>query len=260
MRLQCEWDDPLRMGLAAVGLALLGLLSGCECVDEGCWIDEEVRCSYASDLRTPGWVAAGESIRAQIAGVVGPDGCYHLERIEQEWTGHNCVLRPVAHHVAEMCVTCGGERVGFGEYVSLFRADSGWVGVELETDGPLLIDSTFVRGQPAEVDTFTYTGYYFGEPAVVGWFTMCRPESGVITGEWHFSYADEPVEVGPQIGDEKLHGRVVGTHILIYLSPSSCSEYCVWLDGQLVGNRYTGLWSYCTFAHCPRDQFEAIRQ
>jgi len=269
MRTRYKWVDSPGVGLAVVSLACLALLSGCEAVDEECLIDEEVGCSYPAVLRAPDWVAAGESISVYTGGVLGPDSCYHLERIEQEWRGDTCVLRPVAHHVAERCVTCGGTPAYFGEYVTLFRADSGWVRVEIEIDGPLLVDSTFVRALPAQVDTFTYTAYVGSSPAVAGWFTMRWPDSGAIRGEYHFGYADgfddpnRAALVAGQIGDGTLAGFVDDDGIFLRLEPH-CAEPAspclqVELRGMLVGERYAGGWS-CPFAWCHGGGFEAIRK
>jgi hypothetical protein len=89
--------------------------------------------------------------------------------------------------------------------------------------------------------------YYGDLLAVTGWFTMGEPGPGIVCGEWHFSYAHEPMDVGPQVGDGVLMGTVEANHITINLNPG-WHDANVQLDGVLTGNRYAGEWIYSTLA------------
>lgn len=244
---------------AMILAAFITLTLGCGPFDDDDVVVEEVLCRVEV-LEVPDSTDSGGTIVAHIAGIVGPNACYGLDRIERERHGTKWVLRPVAHHVIGRGVCCPQMIVLFDEIVELGYADSGWVYVEARTLGPLLIDSTYVRPPPPPVDTLNYTCYYMGLPAVTGWFTMKATERGKIAGEWHFSYVGEPVDVGPQVGDGSLIGTVQGDHVEISLNPG-WRDANVDLDGTMTGDLYAGEWTYTTFVGIRSyGPFEATRK
>lgn len=250
---------PMRLaGAMTLGAALV-LICCCGPFDDDNVVSEEVLC-HVKILGVADSTDAGAAIIVRIAGIVGPDSCYRLERIERESIGRRWVLRPIAHHLVRPCACCPRVVVYFDEFVSLGPADSGWIFVEAESAGPLLADSTYVRPPSAPVDTFTYMCYYLEVPAVTGWFTTERTGPHKISGEWHFSYVGEPVEVGPQVGDGILAGTVEGDHIVINLNPG-WQDANVYLDGVLTGDRYLGDWTFSSLAGIvSQGPFEATRR
>jgi hypothetical protein len=233
-------------------------MCGCGLVDEDDTVSEEVLCRVEI-LEVADSTDWGDPITVYMAGIVGPDSCYHLDRIERENMGRRWVLRPIAHHLVPPCACCTKGAVCFAETVSLQPVDSGWAIIEAESRGPLLTDSTYVRPPPAPPDTFTYMCYYVDSLAVTGWFTMEEPEPGSIRGEWHFGYVHEPVDVGPQVGDGILVGTIEADRIMINLNPG-WHDYNVNLDGVLTDNRYVGKWTYSVFTGLrSQGRFEATR-
>jgi hypothetical protein len=134
-------------GVALLFSTLL-LLSSCGVVDQDddrcATIDEKLPC-LAEALQVPDTTAAGDMIPARIRGVVGSDGCYHLESIERELVGSTWVLRPIAHHLELPGGACTYWVPRFDRVVALRPPHSGWAYIVVLSSGPALLDSTFVR-------------------------------------------------------------------------------------------------------------------
>jgi hypothetical protein len=60
--------------------------------------------------------------------------------------GHKWILRPIAHHVEPPRRTvCTRQMVYFERTVPLKPSGTGWAYVEVQSSGPTLFDSTYVR-------------------------------------------------------------------------------------------------------------------
>lgn len=49
-------------------------------------------------LDAPAEIASSDTLSVHLYGLVGPNGCYSLDRIEEERTPGRVTLRPVVHH------------------------------------------------------------------------------------------------------------------------------------------------------------------
>ena len=128
---------------------------------------------------------------------------------------------------------------------------------------PLLVAFTTCT-QPTDSTpsgAFSYTSYdSTGAPLSSGWFTMKHSDSVTVTGEWHFNAADNPQNVGPQLGEGTLTGMVQGDKVVINLNPEFADNN-VGLSGTMTGDRISGIWMWTTFAG-PANQgtFTAVKK
>lgn len=249
-----------RLMVAVMLAGALALLYGCEACDDENVVDGEGLC-YVEVLEAADSTDLGEDIVARIAGVVGSDTCCHLERIEREKIGTTWVLRPIAHRRMSGCGCCPQVAVHFDELVNLGPAGAGWVFLRSESQGPVLVESTFVRVPPAPADTFTYTGYVGMERAVEGQFTVWEYSPGTVLGEWRFTcIRDSCPEAGPQVGEGPLSGWISEGRMQISLGPWRDNN--VVLMGDLAGDTYSGMWKWVGFSGriIEAGDFEAVKK
>jgi hypothetical protein len=248
----------LRVGVLAVAMSAVMLVSGCELWDDQ-GIDERVPCR-ATGLEVADSTAGGHDIIVRITGAVGPSGCYHLEEIERCRADRTWILSPMARHRVPEHSGCSDMVVPLDEIVSLEPADTGWTRIEVRSSGPLLLDSTYVQPAPSLPGAFSYTGRdSSGSVAVDGWLWITGSGAGRVSGEWDFRARGEPHSIGPQVGDGILWGWLELGRLEIDLNPVTPNNNVV-LSGVLVGDRYSGEWTwYVSYVPKSRGVFEAQR-
>ena len=99
---------------------------------------------------------------------------------------------------------------------------------------------------PQHAGTYRYSGHEDGGgPVITGRITLSA-ETNPVTGSWSLRQVGEPIgPIGPQVGEGKLRGILSGSHLTVDLNPGWFDNN-VFLNGQLTGNTWTGLWSYST--------------
>jgi hypothetical protein len=136
----------LNWASAVALVSVLLVVSSCGLLDDDGGIDERVACRVMA-LSVPDTTLFADVIQAHITGAVGPNSCYHLESIGEERVGKTWTLRPLAHHLVPKGGACGAWVVPLDEIVSLEPRTLGWVYVVVISQGPALLDSTFVITQ-----------------------------------------------------------------------------------------------------------------
>ena len=255
------------MSLAKVRYLLVLLLAsslfvvcGCELFDDDL-IDDHLQ-GRARTLEVADTTAGGQPVIVRVAGVVGPDGCYHLDGIHRYRVGRTWVLSPIAHHYQEARAGCSAMVVMFDEILSLEPSDTGWTWIELESSGPLLRDSTYVKPAPSLAGAFSYTAYDSSGLALVnGTLWLEREESGDISGAWDLLAVGNPGEPGPQLGEGIVSGWFepgLG-RLDVNLNPVTPDNSVV-LSGVVLADRYTGEWTwYVSYIPKNRGRFVALR-
>ena len=134
----------LRTSTAAIALSSLVLLCGCQGERVCSPPCDEFLC-YALALQVPDSIDAGRTIDAVVSGVVGY-GCVYLNRIESEAIGRKWVLHPTGcRGEPPEGTVCIRDMVCFERTVRLAAPDTGWIYVEVQSRGPVLVDTTYVR-------------------------------------------------------------------------------------------------------------------
>jgi len=100
---------------------------------------------------------------------------------------------------------------------------------------------------PQHAGTYQYSGYEgWGGLVITGLITLSA-QTNPVTGNWSLRQVGEPIgPIGPQIGEGELRGSLSGSQLAADLNPG-WADNNVFLNGQLTGNTWTGLWSYSTF-------------
>ena len=100
---------------------------------------------------------------------------------------------------------------------------------------------------PQHAGTYRYSGYEDAGGLVITGRITLSAQTNPVTGEWSLRQVGEPIgPIGPQIGEGVLRGSLSGSQLAADLNPG-WADNNVFLNGQLTGNTWTGLWSYSTF-------------
>ena len=249
----------LRIVALATGLAVAMAAGACGLWDED-GIDELVPCR-ATTVEVAESTGGGHAIIVRITGVVGVNGCYHLEEIERCYADRTWILRPIARHRVLEHGGCSQAVVPLDEIISLEPADTGWTRIEVRSSGPVLVDSTYVEPAPSLSGAFFYSARdSSGLVAVDGWLWITGSGSERVSGEWDFRLRSQAQNVGPQVGEGILWGWLELGRLEIDLNPVAPDNNVV-LSGVLSGDRYSGEWTwYVSYVPRSRGLFEAQRQ
>lgn len=132
----------VRGAVVTVALSSGLLMFGCGANDLGSPGDEFL--GYALTLVAPDSVGQGEMIAVRVTGFTGCC-CDRFERIEVENVGTRWVLRPIGRHWKASAGTgCTRLMKYFDRTVLLEALGLGWTYVEVQSTGPILVDSTYV--------------------------------------------------------------------------------------------------------------------
>jgi len=114
--------------------------------------------------------------------------------------------------------------------------------------------------EPVSPGTYHYTSYdSSGTVIVKGWFTMDLSDSSNISGEWHFKAISNSKNIGPQIGNGNLVGRVHDRQIWIELNPKF-KDNNLQLVGKLFDDGISGRWLWISFIGVTSSgTFEAVK-
>jgi hypothetical protein len=100
---------------------------------------------------------------------------------------------------------------------------------------------------PVVPGSYRYAAYdTSGTLVVQGWFSLVIRDSASITGEWHFTAAGSPKNIGPQIGDGQLVAAIQGGSIWIELQPQYRDNNLM-LTARLGSRDLSGTWQWSTF-------------
>jgi len=129
--------------VCAAALSLVLLSSACSTAD----VDSpgEEFLGYAISVTAPDSVAQGETINVLVTGSAGCC-CDHFEGIESQKVADRWILRPIGRRGrARAGGACTLQRNYFQAHIYLEAAASGWTHIEVQSAGPVLLDSTYVR-------------------------------------------------------------------------------------------------------------------
>lgn len=70
--------------------------------------DEEVRTEVAhvDSLTVPDEIASSDTLSIHLSGTVGPNGCYSLDRIDEERSPGQLTITPIVHHRTGDDIAC----------------------------------------------------------------------------------------------------------------------------------------------------------
>ncbi len=132
-----------RRCMAIIPLVWLVISSGCGTSEPE--PEPEEFLAYALTLQVPDSVDAEHAIDAFVSGIAGCC-CDRFARIESEMVGSRWILRPIGLSGTPPKGThCTRELKYFETTIALEPAGSGWAYVEVQSSGPILLDSCYVR-------------------------------------------------------------------------------------------------------------------
>jgi hypothetical protein len=133
----------LRMFIVVVGIPLLTLSTGCDTSEPEPPAEEFL--AYALALQVPDSVDAADSIDAVVSGFAGCC-CDRFARVESEMVGSTWILRPIGIQGKRSAGTyCVAWLVHFEASIALKAPGTGWAYIEVQSAGPTLLDSCYVR-------------------------------------------------------------------------------------------------------------------
>ena len=134
----------VRAVAVVLAMALPTFLFGCGKGDDRCSVEDEFLCC-AIVLEVPDSIDTGQTIDAFVSGYAG-GGCSRFDRMEREMVAGKWVLRPIGlREQPPPATACTRDMKRFQYTVTLAAPDTGWTYIEVESNCPALLDSTYVR-------------------------------------------------------------------------------------------------------------------